>query len=280
MSSSQVGNTRQPGSKQKLQISPAKHWCFTYNNYTKENLVAVRELCSNSSIVLEYVFQEETGEEGTPHLQGYIAFQKKCRPKKLLPDQVHWEKCRNVKAAKEYCHKSETRTGEVFTNIKFPRELVKMTYEKLRPWQREIADQFKEPEDPLFGRTIYWYWEPTGNVGKTVLSMYFTDVCGAIILGGKGSDIKCGLAKYIDANGAGPDMVVIDIPRCVEHISWDGIECAKNGIFFSGKYESGMVRYNRPHVVCFANRPPPLEKLSEDRWKVYEIDEYSQTLRG
>ena len=38
--------------------------------------------------------------------------------------------------------------------------------------------------------------------------------------------------------------------------------------FFSGKYESGMVRYNKPHVIIFANCRPDIEKLSKDRWKV------------
>ncbi len=41
------GNTRQ--------ISPAKHWFLTHNNYTKE---CITLLCSNSSIK-RYVFQEK-----------------------------------------------------------------------------------------------------------------------------------------------------------------------------------------------------------------------------
>ena len=68
-SSRGVGNTKPPCNKKK-QISCSKHWCFTLNNYTSED---ISKISSNSSIVL-YVFQEETGENGTKHLQGYIEF--------------------------------------------------------------------------------------------------------------------------------------------------------------------------------------------------------------
>ena len=64
------GNTRQ--------ISPSKHWCFTLNNYSMDDIKVLKN--TDSSIVPRYVFQEEIGEEGTPHLQGYINFNKKVRP--------------------------------------------------------------------------------------------------------------------------------------------------------------------------------------------------------
>ena len=84
----------------KRQISPAKHWCFTHNNYTQQD---IEKLCS-SIVPVKYVFQEETGTEGTKHLQGYVEFKKKIRPKSLgWSDQIHWEKCRNIKASIAYC---------------------------------------------------------------------------------------------------------------------------------------------------------------------------------
>lgn len=51
-------------------MSRTRSVCFTYNNYTPEGLIFFENLQQNESI--EYiVFQEETGESGTPHLQGY-----------------------------------------------------------------------------------------------------------------------------------------------------------------------------------------------------------------
>lgn len=44
------------------------------------------------------------------------------------------------------------------------------------------------------------------------------------------------------------EIVVMDIPKQVEHISYTGIEEVKDGAFFSGKYESGMIVMNYPHI--------------------------------
>ncbi|GAC77771.1 replication protein [uncultured marine virus] len=68
------GNTRQ--------ISPSKHWVFTCNNYTKENI----ELICNDSSIKRYSFQEEVGDSGTPHLQGYLEFITKRRPLNQFKD--------------------------------------------------------------------------------------------------------------------------------------------------------------------------------------------------
>ena len=39
-----------------------------------------------------YAFQEETGEQGTPHLQGIISLKKKMRDTEFnLPSKIHWE---------------------------------------------------------------------------------------------------------------------------------------------------------------------------------------------
>ncbi|GAC77845.1 replication protein, partial [uncultured marine virus] len=98
------GNTRQ--------ISPSKHWCFTLNNYTIEDIELI---CSNSSIE-KYIFQEEVGELGTPHLQGYMKFKTKVRPKSVFKtNKISWGKTKDIKASIVYCQKEDTRAGKIFT---------------------------------------------------------------------------------------------------------------------------------------------------------------------
>ena len=51
-------------------------------------------------------------------------------------------------------------------------------------------------------------------------------------------------------------------------ISYDGIEEIKDMMFYSGKYEGGMVVGKCPRFIVFANNPPIFEKMSADRWRV------------
>ena len=265
-----VGNTKTTSKKQ---ISPSKHWCFTlkFEDSSSSSICSILE-----PICEKYIFQREIGndEKKYEHWQGYLMFKKKGRPMNIgLPTSCHWEKARSPKHAMAYCAKDETahQPIERFSkNVKIPRPLQKVTYAMLRPWQKEIADNHKTVCD-MFNRKINWYWEPTGNVGKSVLCKYFVDQKGAIIISGKGNDCLYAIQQYVEKNGEGPDIIIMDIPRCIEHISWNAIESAKNGCFFSGKYEGGMVRYNTPHIIVFSNEEPDTSKLSLDRWNIVEI---------
>lgn len=84
----------------------ARHWCFTINNYTDDhvrNLRTVSEQC-------EYlVFGREVGEQGTPHLQGFVSFSKRKSlgpTKKLIGNEAHLECAKGSPAqASAYCKK-------------------------------------------------------------------------------------------------------------------------------------------------------------------------------
>lgn len=265
-SSVESGNTNTLPSKQ---ISPSIHWCFTLNNYTEDD---IKEFKFHSSIK-NYVFQEETGKNGTPHLQGYIRFKKKTRPKNLFNIRTHWEKCRNVKASIEYCQKKETRTGEVFSNI--PRK-----YEvniDLRPWQQNIADILNEPPHP---RQIHWVWETKGGIGKTTFAKWvFLNYDGVVVLGGKACDMKHQIVQYHNTNGRYPRIIIIDLPRSFNsnYLSYTGIEEIKNMFFFSPKYEGGMVCSAPVHVLIFANETPDFSKFSIDKWVIHNLDDMWKT---
>lgn len=250
-----------------IQIPPSRHWCFTLNNYTPNDIVDfVNYGSSNSSI--KFVFQEETGEHGTPHLQGYIDFGVKLRPKKLFNDKIHWEKCRNIKKSIEYCQKENTRTGQVFyCGLKRPKTLKLIT--KLRQWQKHILDIcLAEPDD----RTIYWFYEKIGGVGKSAFVKLLCAKHGALLCSGKASDIKYLIVKYNEKHNAYPEIILYDIPRSsLDYVSYTGIEEVKNGCFTSSKYECEMVIMNSPHIICFANEEPDYNTMSKDRWKVAEI---------
>lgn len=85
----------------------AAHWCFTLNN-PRHQLDVTLETPS----VRYAIFQIETGEEGTPHFQGYLELQRSQRLsflQRLIPG-AHFEQRRGTREqARDYCRKEEGR---------------------------------------------------------------------------------------------------------------------------------------------------------------------------
>lgn len=88
----------------------SKYWCFTLNNYTEDEETCVRSLLVDGGDVVYVCYGRETGEGGTPHLQGYMEFsrRKRLRTVKNLAGlgRAHLEKRRGTGAqAITYCKK-------------------------------------------------------------------------------------------------------------------------------------------------------------------------------
>jgi len=256
------GNTKQ--------ISPAKHWFLTLNNYTKE---AIQYFCSDSSIV-RYCFQKEVcPTTGTPHLQGHFEFQYKIRPVGYFKDTPciggHWEKTQNRKAAIVYCSKLDTREGNTYIK-NFPKNLFRkvkvLKEEELYEWQKKVIEICKEVPDD---RTIHWIWDEDGNKGKSALVKYLVVKHHGMIVTGRSGDIKYQIANA----DLPPDIILFDVTRARRgHVNYNALEEIKNGLFSSTKYESKMVLIPSPHIFCFANFEPRLELMSMDRWKVTKLE--------
>ena len=126
---------------------------------------------------------------------------------------------------------------------------------------------------------IYWYYETKGNVGKSTFCKYLCVKHKALILGGKASDMKYGIVKYMERHGDYPNLIVADIPRTNrKFLSYQGLEEIKNACFFSGKYEADMVIGNNPHLIIFANFKPDKSKMSLDRWEIECLGEDKEEL--
>lgn len=81
----------------------SRAWCFTCNNYTDEDEEKFKNFPS------EYlIYGREKGEEGTPHLQGFIYFASQRTLnglKKKLHPTAHFEPTRDIPASIVYCKK-------------------------------------------------------------------------------------------------------------------------------------------------------------------------------
>ncbi len=248
-----------------------RSWTFTWNNYSSSD---IQYLLESFKSPITYLFGEEVGTDGTPHLQGVFRF-KNPRSfnsvRKLLRNN-HIEKCKNWNASLNYCSKD----GETYTNIekmstRKDRLIKKYDEVKWKSWQADIiAICETKPND----RTVYWFWEKEGNTGKSFLSKYLVLKYDAIVADGKKDNVFNQIKGWLDKHkeNEDPKIVILDIPRYnLEYINYGCLEHIKNGMLYSGKYEGGVCLFESPHIIIFANREPDIGKMSEDRWAIFEI---------
>jgi len=259
------GNTKTPSKTKGKQVVQSKRWCFTLNNYLEQDII---ELKKTFDVVCEkWIFGKEVGEQGTPHLQGYIHLLKKARPLELglCNNKIHWEKCKGNELANIiYCSKDGNFTKSKNCIVPKPLKIIKV----LKPWQADLEKiLLEEPND----RDIIWIFEDVGKVGKSSFAKYMIHNYDSLyITEGKKTDVINIVYNYILKKEL--NIVFVDIPRDNENnCSYKSLEEIKNGIICNTKYETGMKIINSPHIVVFSNFPPQYHKFSEDRWKVFEI---------
>lgn len=327
-------------------IPKRRRFCFTWNNYTNENVNHIKSLGKDiyDYIVIGFEIAPTTQ---TKHLQGYIEFKNQLmgsQVKKLLDpvnglrskvhlipahgsrkenflycskkdskdpnmDPMFIELCNITKKqgtrsdwAKyvDFLHKDPNldnfmdeypeigikyynTLNQICRNIKDKKmyENYGMQFQNSVPfeWQNDLIEQVKISCDPK-DRKIIWYIDKHGNNGKTWISKFLQWRYQAVIFENAGSN-------NIAFTYTGQNIVVFDFARRAEDkINYQIIEQIKNGVVFSGKYESKTKYFPTPHVICMSNFVPDIHALSRDRWdirmltnqscKKYTADEFKQ----
>lgn len=265
------GNTS-PSSPNKALVKKNKRYrkiVFTLNNYSEDEVTQITQEFTKLGM---YIMGKEVAPKtGTPHIQGYVEFKKQVyftTLKKIMPraniQQANGTRAQNIK----YCSKEGDFVSTFPPTLK---EKLLKKYEdvKWHDWQQQVIDlNEQEPND----RTVNWFWEGKGGVGKSFLCKYLTLKCDAVIAEGKKADVFNQIKSWMEFKEEGPRTVILDIPRHArDYINYGCIEQVKNGLIYSGKYEGGICCFENPHVFIFANSPPDYDKFSEDRWNVIEI---------
>lgn len=179
-------------------MSSGKHWCFTLNNYEETDVDAFTCLGTElPSPVVYLVFGRETGEQGTPHLQGFISFSKRkslAFIKGLLCNRIHAEIAKGTPAqASTYCKKDgDFKEFGTVPGGQGTRTDLQLVAKKIREGTsfREVAEQHPDavlrygsgilrlrrlyrPERP-HPPQIWIFWGVTGT-GKTRRVWEFAD---------------------------------------------------------------------------------------------------------
>lgn len=161
-------------------------WCFTLNNHEDSDHEALLKM-HEEDLYKYIVFGRETGDNGTPHLQGYVFFKLKktlVAVRKLLT-RAHWEPQRgNFTQAIEYCKKD----GDFFEEGEPPMDQVTKGKRGAEYWleQKSLAKRGKLDEvDPQLFITHY------GSL-RAIQKDYspmpdpLDDVCGSWFYGASG----------------------------------------------------------------------------------------------
>lgn len=265
-----LGNTKPNANRGKY----TNRWCFTLNNYSEEEYKNIMERLNTHKYIIG---KEANTSSGTPHLQGYIELKNTRKRlqgmKKLLDNErIHLEPAKgNREQNFQYCSKEENYVSNLYPPTK--KEIIlkaKFDNIKWKTWQQEIINIIEGPKEE---RIINWFWEPTGNIGKSFLAKYIYCKYTTIIGDGKKEDVLHQVIKFQEEHEKEPEVILLDIPRYNHtYINYGLIEKLKDGLAFSGKYEGGIVLLeNTPHIICFANYPPNKEFLSEDRWNIIKL---------
>nr|WAE42449.1 MAG: replication associated protein [Cressdnaviricota sp.] len=274
----------------KKPIHPGLHWRFTLNHPSEADI----DLWRNVSVdvlkkmgVSKFVVSLEKGEKsGIVHLQGAVQFMIRIRTPTdhVVSDSCYmWFKSDCPKKNFEYCLKPEThvdgpwcygvvlnKDDKTKVDLSGPPSFL---LSSLRPWQEEIMKLVSVKADD---RKVIWVVDPTGGNGKTALCKHICSLMkdNALYVCGKGADVKFGVYEFVKKAKKRLDVCLFNFTRDAENfVSYSSIEQIKDGIFYNTKYESGMCMFASPHIVCFSNFEPDLNKLSADRWHVIKLSD-------
>lgn len=252
-------------------------WVFTINNYRNEERALMAQMFL--PFATQWIMGKEVGKKGTPHIQGFVKFDKKKRltwVKKKIHKTCYWAICRSPECAIPYCAKDGDYKTFGIGDYIIRKELVNHyngedlpRRAEFYPWQ-EKAYNFLMKKSP---RDVYWIFEEIGNCGKSMFSKYMMYHENAMVVQkGKYADIM----NIAFNKGPSLSKFIIDVPRSSgNNVSYTAIETIKNGMIINTKYETGQSTVNPVSIMVFSNFPPDIsdKSLSKDRWKIYEIVE-------
>ena len=254
-----------PGNSKR--ISPAKHWCFTLNNHTDIEInymvPILKEYCD-----VAFYSKEHGTECGTPHLQGYLRFKTKRRPKAVFDklDRIHWEKAKgSMEDNLTYCSKE----NEFSFALGVPRIPRVYSYQDLFPEQRALVDFLQtEPDERTISVVVAGYGK-----GRTSLARHLMWHERALILT---TTRRHSLAVVLQNQDRSIFMFDLTADESEEPPTefFELLESLKNGIFCSGFMKhTAPCLIAHPHVVIFSNFSPMGwgTLMDKTRFKIFEL---------
>lgn len=235
------------------QASSAKRWCFTINNPSDDDRFWEN---AEQQEQLEYlIVQQEVGEEGTPHYQGFLILKRKNRLtwlKSNMNSRAHWEKARGTdKQAADYCRKDDTHPEG---SLRF--ELGELKGEGKRRGRDALEEAvIEEVEDLKKG------FKPAGDIDAQVLArpgfLAAYNVLTADLLGPYRPNLK--IITMVAPPGTGKSFAINTLfPKAGRAImgnggTWFANPCSRVMVFeeFAGQIQlQKMLKYLDPYPMA------------------------------
>lgn len=268
---SETGNT-----KPSLDEKRVRRWTFTLNNYLENDR---KELAEHfNKVGAHYIMGYEVGKlNGTNHIQGYVEFKNPIglSAMKKINGRMNLQHSKgNAKQNIDYCSKESEDILSNFKDMNNVRDtILQKIYSNViwKKWQQYLIDVCDRGDND---RKVYWFYDITGNTGKSFLAKYLFCKYNCCIGTGKKNDVFNQVLTYIKENECDPELIICDIPReDYDFFNYGALEQLKNGLCYSGKYEGGVVLLEKlPIIICFANTTPKMDAFSQDRWVIRDIE--------
>lgn len=278
----------------------SRRWCFTLNNYTEENELAIQHECQHGRCISYLIYGREVAPEtGTPHLQGFFILRtakslggiRRCLPQWGWPQGLHLETTRgSVNSNIDYCSKFDqspfifgeapqqgTRSDllEVTAAIAggaSVRDIAESNPVEFIKFGRGISTLIAMRAPPRSEKTkVIWCYGATGTGKTRWCNESYPDAYW-----------KDGSTRWWDGYG-GHESVIIDDFRPSRELSFAFLLRLFDRYALSVEIKGGYVNFTSK-VICVTSPRPPNEvfdKLewldNEDKEQVYRrIDEIKQ----
>lgn len=247
----------------------------------------------NTHDVHKWVIGRETGRNGYQHWQcriktsdpDFFKFEEQQQPF-LTPDwKVEYRKVkvgvgwvnRNIpRAHVEECSDTwdyETKEGMSIASWDTP-EVLRLRFGRMRWWQECAVEALRTTND----REVMVWYDPTGNNGKSWLVGHLYETGQAYYLPPTMTSVQsmlqtiASLAHADREDGRPPrEFVLIDIPRSWKWSKelYTAIETIKDGLLLDPRYSARPINIRGVKVMVLTNTRPELDKLSQDRWYIW-----------
>lgn len=136
--------------------------------------------------------------------------------------------------------------------------------------QKKILQEVRTQND----REIDVFYDPTGNHGKTWLSVHLYERGKAMVIP-RASTTPEKISAYVCSAYRGEDYIIIDIPRARKITAelYEAIEELKDGLVFDHRYSGHCRNVRGVKLIIFTNTKLDTKQLSHDRWRLHGISE-------